>query len=173
MSEPTPDNSASPEAGTGGSSKQLTQGEVVFVTLLTLLLVAAIALAAYFVWQRKHRADGQKNFNDSGQGTDIDTEAGALDTVNEEENNNTDDDPLSNSLHGPGTRRGSIGSNESEVNTKRTTVRRASTCSSAGSGGGGGASRRLSTGSVCSNVSSNYKLAAIDHMKQQIPQTGR
>lgn len=177
--EETPDD-ASPAPSDGGSSKQFTQGEIIFATLLSFVVLIAVILAIYAVYiHRKNPLidlkDADQRRPSHGEGTEISCvvgcDAGAIDHHVDDAENGSD----RNFHHGPGSRRGSMESNGSDVKKSRQ-VRRSSTDGSYGmipQQQGVESGRRASMGALGGpNVSRQYKLAAIQHMNQ-ISQTGR
>mmetsp|Transcript_20890 Transcript_20890/g.37469 ORF Transcript_20890/g.37469 Transcript_20890/m.37469 type:complete len:185 (+) Transcript_20890:3-557(+) len=153
----------------GGTSKHFTQGEIVFVTLVSFIILLALVMGTYTCWRHRRKKNSQTtNPNNNGQGGDdiemdmeisgashdekvkIITREFLLPPENRNRNNNS-----------PTPRR--IASTDSH--------RRRSTVESDGSNGDK-RKRRMSHSSGTSSVSSQYKLAAIEHMNQ-ISQAGR
>lgn len=177
-------------AGDGGNSKHLTQGEIIFVTLLSFVIVVVIVWGAYeFHRRRKRQQTDQKEDEQrraSAEGLDMeitvtDPEIKGLTNGGDAENKAMRENPGSQAWDG--NRRGTLESNDSDAKMNRGSSRRASWESNGSEGKMGrngsrrgsmdsGPNRRSTLGSVGSNVSSNYKLAAIDHMNQ-ISQAGR
>ena len=140
----TNDNSRSLQDG--GSSVALTQGEIIFVTLACFVVVAAGIFAIYSVY-KKRKARQNNNITSTtaaisppviakGNGMDQFPKADVADSINNR-GYSTDEERV--------VRRASIESVDSK-GVKR--------------------SRRRSTGSAGSNVSNQYKVAAMNHMRR-------
>ena len=129
----------------GGSSVALTQGEIIFVTLACFVVVAAGIFAIYSVY-KKRKARQNNNITTpaaisppviaKGNGMDQFPKADVADSINNR-GYSTDEERV--------VRRASIESVDSK-GVKR--------------------SRRRSTGSAGSNVSNQYKVAAMNHMRR-------
>mmetsp|Transcript_1718 Transcript_1718/g.3670 ORF Transcript_1718/g.3670 Transcript_1718/m.3670 type:complete len:189 (-) Transcript_1718:258-824(-) len=179
--EETPIDASPNNPDDGGSSLQLTQGEIIFATLLSFVVLVAVILGIYVIYMhRRNQLMDQKDAGQRrpshGQGTVtscvVDGDTGAIDhQVDNAENGNSD----RNSSHGPGSRRAIIDSNGSGMKNIRQGNHRRATVDGSGSNGmtlGGESSRRASISSGAPTVPSHYKLAAIEHMNL-ISQTGR
>eukprot|EP00581_Thalassiosira_minuscula_P016634 CAMPEP_0183725170 /NCGR_PEP_ID=MMETSP0737-20130205/19665_1 /TAXON_ID=385413 /ORGANISM="Thalassiosira miniscula, Strain CCMP1093" /LENGTH=177 /DNA_ID=CAMNT_0025956017 /DNA_START=166 /DNA_END=699 /DNA_ORIENTATION=+ len=166
----TPADDASSDLGHGGSSVPLTQGEIIFVTIMSFVVVLAIALGAYAVC--RHRRKKQmpekeeiKRRASEGQGTDILVDLEGSGSMDQEGG----DIPL---VKFQDIRRASADSNGNDTKSNR---ERRATIESEGSNrlsSSGRAPRRPSQCTIGTNVSMNYKAAAIEHMNA-ITQTGR
>ena len=174
--EETPVEDASTDHADGGSSNSLTQGEIIFVTLLSFVVLLACILGTYALCRRHQKQkqqidqkDDAQRLTSDGQGTDIvDIEAsGSLDHQGGDAENGkiipreTSQHPVSG---GPLLRRASV---ESNRNVKKMKIQGSRRATMDGEG-----SRHANMGALGSNVSSRYKHAAIEHMNQ-ISQTGR
>lgn len=176
---------ASPIPDDGGSSKHLTQGEIIFVTILSFLVVLAVSLAIYAIFfqnrKRQQQLDQEKANNaGGGQGTeivvDIEANNGAMgQKANGAENNGREIQRSASSGAIP--RRASEDSNGGGGRRpRRSTLDHTPRSSSIDRGPRRatteGPVRRTTVTSMGTNVSSHYKLAAIEHMNQ-ISQAGR
>lgn len=169
--EETP-NDASSDPGYGGSSMQLTQGEIVFATLLSFVVLVAIVLALYTYYI--HRKPKQPM---DATGTEIscivDCDANAKDEADNVRGVNGFGRRRSSMESGStDIRRGSMDDNDGFGN--RGGPRRTTTDSigiNGARGNGTESDRRASCSALGPNVSRQYKQAAIEHMNQ-ISQTG-
>ena len=129
----------------GGSSVALTQGEIIFVTLACFVVVAAGIFAIYSVYKKRK----------SRQNNNITTPAAISPPVIAKGNGMMDHFPtadVADSINNRG------------YSTDEERVRRASIESVDSKGVK--RSRRRSTGSSGSNVSNQYKVAAMNHMRR-------
>ena len=169
----------------GGTSKALTQGEIVFVTLLSFVVLVAICVGAYLYYRRKTRANEQFINNKSNNNSEVggssahqqqQQQLGTEITVVDIENNGQLALPMNTTEGGaavadPIHRRYTLDSTGSGAPPNKS--RRPSMESDhSGSLGPLVQPRRASQSSMGSNVSANYKLAAIEHMNQ-ISRNGR
>ena len=170
----------------GGTSKALTQGEIVFVTLLSFVVLVAICVGAYLYYRRKTRANEQFINNKSNNNSEVgggsahqqqqQQQLGTEITVVDIENNGQLALPMNTTEGGaavanPIHRRCTLDSTGSGAPPNKS--RRPSMESDhSGSLGPLVQPRRASQSSMGSNVSANYKLAAIEHMNQ-ISRNGR
>mmetsp|Transcript_20848 Transcript_20848/g.32646 ORF Transcript_20848/g.32646 Transcript_20848/m.32646 type:complete len:164 (+) Transcript_20848:165-656(+) len=126
----------------GGSSVGLTQGEIIFVTLACFVVVIASIFAIYSVYKRRRQANKS-----------ITTPPAAVMSPAIAIGNGTEQFPTSDVNN-------SMVSRESiEERNRRATLDSVESA-------GGKKARRASTGSAGSNVSKQYKVAAINQMRR-------
>mmetsp|Transcript_9849 Transcript_9849/g.20821 ORF Transcript_9849/g.20821 Transcript_9849/m.20821 type:complete len:184 (-) Transcript_9849:70-621(-) len=153
----------------GGTSMHFTQGEIVFLTLLSFIVLLALVMGTYTYWRHRRKKNRQAtNPNDNGRGgADIEMNMETFGASHDEKvkiitqecslppengkNNNISTSRRSASMDSHNRRRSTVESDGS-IGDKR--------------------KRRMSDRSGTSSVSSHYKLAAIEHMNQ-ISQAGR
>ena len=183
----------------GGSSKKLTQGEIILVTVLSFVVVVTAFVISYIIYVRRARkwrpimeskaeprssSNGQLAAKEIPLAIDCETAAGGgggrgggttTDRLRTTDDTAEDGGPSHNQDDGNRqSRRRSHNQNDGDRQSRRRSSncsdrserRRSSNASDASN------SRKSSVNSTGSNVSSHYKLAAIEHMNQ-ISQAGR
>lgn len=132
----------------------LSSGEIIFVTILVSIVAIAVGLAIQSILQRRREKQREKELATANQEITVSTvQMGA------DESNND------GAVIGEPSRRISIDSTASGRSSRSGRVY-------SKNGSGAGYTRKDSTTSLASRVSTGYKFAAIDHMNQ-IAQRGR
>ena len=154
----SPNNNISPLED-GGSSAGLTQGEIVFVTLACFIVAVAAVFAIYVVHRkRRQRAEEEQKNNDTPTSTQLNSPP-----VNSTELNEMGKYPTAGSSHDTSRGYSLTGNHRPTFESEDSRMNRRNTVESQGSGGK--TSRRSSMGSAGSNVSNQYKVAAMDKMR--------
>ena len=198
--EDAPDDALPPyENFDGGSSKKLTQGEIILVTVLSFVVVVTAFVVSYMIYVRRARkwrplmeskAEPRSSSNGQLVATEIplaiNCEAAAggggttTDRLRTTDDAAEDGGPSRNQDDGDRQSRRRSSASDASNNEMRPTVSRNRSERRRGSNASDASnnemrptvSRKSSIGSIGTNVSSHYKLAAIEHMNQ-LSQAGR
>ena len=173
----------------GGSSKKLTQGEIILVTVLSFIVVVTAFVVSYIIYVRRARkqrplmeskeeprssSNGQLPATEIPFAIDCETTAGGGGGGTTTDRLRTTDDAAEDGGPSHNQDDGDRQSRRRSSNYSDRSERRRSSHDSDASNNEmrPTVARKSSIGSIGSNVSNNYKLAAIEHMNQ-ISQAGR